>query len=202
MFGKKKELKYIKVSGAIVARGEYDASAVNSRPYTAVTIVDEQGEQLHFQALIIPKRLDDQITLNKPMHFIILRFRGKKGMVGCLLALETDGRKLLYLDEAADLIKSFTRELSTSYQVMKINTMAFAIFAVVGGYLCVGAAMLAGAVLGKFIGSVLAFAGVGLWGAKLLYPFVQWKAYAGLPEFEALLAAEGYRAQAPVSDKY
>lgn len=54
MFGMKKELKYIKVTGSIVSRGEYDTNSLEMRPYTAVTIVDDQGEKLYFLRLSRP----------------------------------------------------------------------------------------------------------------------------------------------------
>lgn len=201
MFGMKKELKYIKVTGAMVSRGEYSTGSLDMRPYTAVTIVDEQGEKLYFERLTIPKRLDDHIQLNCRMSFVIFRYRTVNGMEGSLLALEAEGQKYLFMREALVLIKSLSHAYSSRVQFIR-NTQIFAVSACIGGAMCFGLGFLIGSIFGEFVAGLSGFVAVGFWICFLFSPIIRWKAHAGVPHFEALLSKEGFTAGPVTSDKY
>lgn len=201
MFGMKKELKYIKVSGAMVSRGEYNTGSVDMRPYTAVTIVDDQGETLYFERLTIPKRLDDHIQLNRQSSFIIFRYRNANGMEGSLLALESEGQKFLFMREALVLIKSLSQSYSARVQLI-LSTHISAIAIVAGGALCLGLGFLIGSIFSKPAGVVLGLGAGGFWIYFIYSPVVRWKRHAGLSYFEGLLVEEGFTALPVTSDKY
>ena len=94
----KRNLKHIKITGALKSRGEYATASSDYRPYEAVSIVDESGEEVHFHSLSISKRMDEEIALGKRQTFYILRVRAKDTMSGILYAVATDERKIFYKD--------------------------------------------------------------------------------------------------------
>lgn len=106
----KDDLKYIKIKGTLKSRGEYITNPAEYRPYDAVTIVDNEGDEIYFHSLVISKRLDDTLDYSKEITFYILRFIQKNKMSGVLYAADTGVEKIYYPSLTIDLIKKFLVE--------------------------------------------------------------------------------------------
>ena len=194
MLGVKKGLKYIKVKGRMTACGEYDTSSVWVRPYEAVTFMDEAGVELHFRLLFVPKRIDDNVQLDQPATFYILRFKNKDQYIGAVYAVDLKNEKSYYLDDARKVVKLLARSVSFRGQIFG-EPVVFAVVIAVGGFL-IGALM--SSILGTFLG---AFAAVA-WGAFLLYPIIWNGQYAGVEEMEGSMRLEGFKVEAHLAAKY
>jgi len=52
------QVEYICIEGRIASRGEYITESMEYRPYEAVTLIDNDGDEVHFSMLSISKRMD------------------------------------------------------------------------------------------------------------------------------------------------
>ena len=60
MFSMSKKLKYIKIHGKITAMGTYATVDADIRPYEAVTVKHDAGDEIHFRILMVPTRIDNK----------------------------------------------------------------------------------------------------------------------------------------------
>ena len=202
-----KNLKYIKINGVMTACGTYDAVDVDIRPYEAVTIKDDSGEEVHFRMLMIPARLDDKFNINQATTFYILRHKDKKGQyVGALYAINVENEKIFYALDAWKAIKTIARMTSTR-GVLTSNPMVLAFLGVAGGlffYLIIYL------ILGQIFGNYAVFPGfaaAAFWIYFLLFPTFKSKLYAGESIMLETMRADGFvprqgMPQATSSNKY
>jgi len=205
MYGMKRGLKYIKVSGQLVSRGEYETSIIDVRPYEAVTLIDEGGEELHFSLLHIPKRLDEHLDQGEKAIFYLLRHRSRENYVGALYAIEVGGKKIFYREIAIGLAKMLARSLSFRIQVMK-NPPAFFAYCFFGVLAGSGIFLftwyIVDLVLGRFLGGLAGCAAAAAWAVLLTYPLVRGNKYAGIAQLEQTMALEGFHSMAQPIGKY
>lgn len=98
----KENIKDIIVNGIIKSLGEYDTSLMEVRVHEGVSILDEEGDTLHFSMLLIPKSLSDKINLGEKMTLNIIRIKSKKRLVGSVYAVKTEG-DIGYIDSELSL---------------------------------------------------------------------------------------------------
>lgn len=195
----KKKLKYIKVNGSIKSKGEYSkTSGVDLyRPYEAVTIVDQEGEELHFNSLIISKRLDDNIKINQPATFYILRYRDGETLHGVVYALDLEGKKLFFPETAIKTLCEMG--LQCSIRFTSGSNPFFTGFILVA----IGLPVMAGLI--KFFSVGFYTSGfIGLASALmfLTWPMINSKKRAGIPEMYKILQADGFDTAGNTSSNY
>ena len=193
----KKNLKYVKIEGTLKSRGDYIISPSEYRPYGAVTIVDNDGDEIHFHTLSISKRMDEDLSFGKPMVFYILRYRQKEKLIGVLYAVENDGTKLYYPDTAIPALKSLGLQVTKRYQCMLDPTAMIAILIFGGGIISLGF----GVGLGfSFIpAALLGFGGVA---GYLSLPMIFQAEGAGISEMQDILDSSGFNTTASTNSKY
>ncbi|MFT6905189.1 MAG: hypothetical protein ACJAS1_001843 [Oleiphilaceae bacterium] len=98
----KKNIKDITVNGVIKNLGEYDANLMELRAHEGVSIIDEDGDTLHFSMLLIPKSLSDKIKLGKSTTLNIIRIKSKSKLIGSVYAVKTED-DIGYIDSELSL---------------------------------------------------------------------------------------------------
>lgn len=193
----KKSFKYISIEGTLKSRGEYSTNSTEYRNYEAVTIVDKDGEEVHFHVLSISKRIDESIKYNTPMTFYILRQRAGDKMIGILYALESDNVKYYYPDTAIPILKSFAYQASFRSQI------------IADPYMRVGAIGLGGSALSAacyFASGIHPYAAMALgFGATIMYiaiPMFNKEKAAGISEMKEILQASGFDVNLKTNSKY
>ncbi len=193
----KKNLKYVSIEGALKSKGEYKTSPAEYRPYEAVTIVDKDGDEIHFHTLSISKRMDESLDFNTQMTFYILRYRLKEKMFGILYAIEVEGKKIFYPDTALPALKSFGLTVRNRYQFIVNPAAAMGALVLVGGALSLGFGI--GLGLGLIPGAVLGFGGMSFY---LYSPMIFKDKGAGISEMEGILNSAGFNAASSNNSKY
>lgn len=193
----KKNLKYVKIEGTLKSRGDYIISPSEYRPYGAVTIVDNDGDEIHFHTLSISKRMDSDLNFGKKMSFYILRYRQKDKLIGVLYAVEANGTKLYYPDTAIPALKSLGLQVTKRYQCMLDPTALIAILIFGGGIISLGF----GVGLGfSFIpAAILGFGGVS---GYLSLPMIFQSYGAGIPQMTEILESSGFDTSTTTNTKY
>ena len=200
-----KKLKYIKIHGKITAMGTYDTIDVDIRPYEAVTVKDDAGDEIHFRMLMVPTRIDDKLKIDDEATFYILRHKNKKGQyAGALYAIDINGEKLFYPIDGWKAAKGLAQGLSMRYQLSRnpmvlLGGAGFA--AVFFGFIV---ALIFFALIGEksavLFGSIAGFT----WIYFFMFPLVKSKRFAGQDIMLETMRVGGFvplHAQ-PVSDKY
>ncbi len=193
----KKNMKYIKIEGVLKSKGEYITSPAEYRPYEAVTIVDSEGDEIHFHTLSISKRMDESLDFKQTMTFYILRYRVKEKMVGVLYAVECDGKKIFYPDTAIPALKSLGLQVRGRYQFITSPQAAMGSIIFGGG----GIATFLGAGLGfnPIIACVLGFGGLIFY----LYSPVFFKSKgAGISQMQSIMQTDGFDTSSSTNSKY
>lgn len=193
----KKNLKYVKIEGRLKSRGEYDSSIAEHRPYEAVTIIDNEGDEIHFHTLQISKRMDESLNFHNHMSFYILRYRRKEKMFGVLYAVECNGNKVYYPDTAIPILKSFALQSRNRYHFIREPVTAIG-FIISGG----GALSLA---LGFGIGIDLVPAATFGFGGMALYmhyPLIFKSKCAGISKMVDILNSAGFNTNSNTNSKY
>ncbi len=193
----KKNMKYIKIEGVLKSRGEYCTSPAEYRPYEAVTIVDGEGDEIHFHTLSISKRMDESVDFNKSMTFYILRYRVKDKMIGVLYALEFEGKKIFYPDTAIPELKSLGLQVRKRNQFITDPAFLMGIMILGGGLLALALCLGLG-----FDYKVAMLLGFGCMGLYLFSPFIFQAKGAGLSEMKKILVAEGFNVTSRTNSKY
>jgi len=98
----KENIKNITVNGVIESLGEYNADLIELRAHEGVSILDEDGDTLHFSMLLIPKSLSDKINLSKKMTLNIIRIKSKKRLIGSVYAVKAED-EIGYIDSELSL---------------------------------------------------------------------------------------------------
>lgn len=189
-----KYLKYIKIKGILKSRGEYITDSAEYRPYDAVTILDSDGEEIHFHSLIMLKRMDDAIDYSKEITFYILRARRKDKMAGVLYAVDTGTKKIYYPDLALEALKSFA--LGTSLRIQNFGCLfpiAMLFLVVIGLTLHIWLDF--DGTLSALIGGITGF-------IFMLYPMFTKGQRAGISEMQSILMKDGFDVGATVNSKY
>ena len=193
----KKNLKYVKIEGKLKSRGEYATSPAEYRPYEAVTLVDNDGDEIHFHTLSISKRMDESLNFDNPMTFYILRYRHKDKMVGVLYAIESDGTKVYYPDTAIPALKALGLQVRNRYQVIVNPVGAMGILIVAGGALSLA--------LGFGLGfdfATAAIIGFGGMGFYMVYPLIFRSKGAGISKMLSILESAGFNTTSSTNAKY
>lgn len=192
-----KNLKYIKIKGTLKSRGEYITTPKEYRPYEAVTIVDSEGDEVHFQTLIISKRMDESLDYSKEITFYILRFKNKIKMAGVLYAVDTGTKKIYYPDLAKDLLIDFA--MGTSL-IMQLNREIGCIVVIIMFFLIV-----IGLILNNWFeldGTMSVWIG-GIAGFMFVFsPLFTKGRRAGISEMESLLTRDGFDLSSTTNSKY
>lgn len=187
-----KNLKYIKISGVMTACGTYDTVDVDIRPYEAVTIKDDAGEEIHFRMLMIPARLDDKFNVGQATTFYILRHKDKKGQyAGALYAINVNNEKIFYALDAWKAIKTIAR-ITSIRGFLTSNPLVLAFLGLAGGFFFFWTTFL---ILENFFGLsavFLAIAAVAWWLYFLLFPLFMSKKYAGESIMLETMRADGF----------
>lgn len=192
-----KKLKYIKIKGRLKARGEYLTADAEYRPYEAVTLVDNEGDEIHFHSLIISKRMDDAIDYSKEITFYILRFKNKEKMVGVLYAADTGTAKIYYPELALDALKSFA--LGTSFRYQFAGNVGCILFIIMFFLVVVGLILHHWL---DFNGTLSMWIG-GIAGALFIfYPLLTKHRRAGIEEMKSILANDGFDVDYLANSKY
>jgi len=202
----KNSLKYIKIKGTLQSRGEYTTDPAEYRPYEAVTIVDDEGEEVHFYTLSMSKRMDDDLDFDQSMSFYILRHRVKDKMGGFLYAVECAGKKIFYPDTAIPYLKDFVLTSSGRYPYI-INSSAPVAALIVSGVLTVALYVALGAAFGltdKIMAIALVFGvlSFGLTGFYMYSPVIFKTKRAGLSEMKKNLTDDGFDTTSGNNSKY
>lgn len=82
--------KDILIEGKVSRLGEYSTAPILDRNRAGVSIVDNDGETLHFAGLEMPKTLDDKIRPGEQVSMKILRFRFNDHNLGFLYAVKPE----------------------------------------------------------------------------------------------------------------
>ncbi len=106
--------KNITVTGIIQSLGEYDMRPIELRMHEGVSILDEDGETLHFSLLIIPKSLSDKIKVGKKFTLNIIRVKQKAKLAGSVYAVKEEG-EIGYIDSDLSL-KAVNTIIRSSYK--------------------------------------------------------------------------------------
>jgi len=186
-----KGYRHIKITGILKSRGEYLTASLDSRPYEAVTFTDEEGEEIHFYTLVIPKRLDENIKLDQTTTFYVFRFRNGPAMVGVLYAIESDGEKFYYEESAIPLVESLALERSWRNKLMS-SPSATTYLVIVGVGLNAWLHFVLG--VGGFLSFVISFGSLGSW---LSWPVLFTSKRAGLPQMKETLSKDGFVLHTP-----
>lgn len=192
-----KNLKHIKIKGTLKSRGEYLTADSEFRPYEAVTLVDSEGDEVHFHSLIISKRMDDSIDYSKEITFYILRLKNKENMAGVLYAVDTGIDKIYYPNLTLNILKKFA--LNTSFRMQFANEVGCALF-IVMFLLVVIAAILynwfeVNGTLSLWIGGISG-------GVILFYPLFTMTKRAGIDKMHSILRNDGFDIGLKVNTKY
>lgn len=193
----KDSLKYIEVRGKMIACGGYDAHSVWLRPYESVTLKDVEGHELHFKILTIPKRLDEQINLDEECTFYILRNDAAGRLVGAVYALEVEGRKLFYRDEAEKSVRDLGMGVTIRGNLL-LNPITGTALVVLGSWVAF--------MLGFFTFSELSGVGVLVggamaigWATYALRPLLGWRRFVGLDHLSAGMKEAGFTDPVPAA---
>lgn len=192
-----KNLKHIKIKGTLKSRGEYLTADSEFRPYEAVTLVDSEGDEIHFHLLIISKRMDDAIDFSKEITFYIFRLKNKEHMTGVLYAVDTGAKKIYYPNLTLDLLKKFA--LKTSVRMQIANDVGCALF-IIMFLLVVFAAILynwfeVNGTLSLWLGGISG-------GVLFFYPLFTMNKRAGIAEMHSVLKSDGFDIGLKVNTKY
>lgn len=198
MFGMRRGLKYIKVAGTIQSMEDN---------FEHIIMRDNAGHELKFEAMILPKRLQDELEIGNPSVFYLLRFKGNGKMIGALYALENNGRKIYFVEDAISICKSLALQLSIRYKFLSGNNnvrfgynaiclgIGFGIFELIANF----GGQLRSA---NFISATLAILLTGVFGLYAWYPLVRRGQYAGIPELEKIMDSEGFKTPVFSNSKY
>lgn len=193
----KKNLKYVKIEGTLKSRGEYLISPAEYRPYEAVTLVDNDGDEIHFHTLSISKRMDESLNFEHPMTFYILRYRHKEKMVGVLYAVESNGDKVYYPDTAIPALKALGLQVRNRYQYIVNPGAAMGALLVCGGGLSLAFSLVLGL---SFVPAViLGFGGMGFF---IFSPLFFKEKGAGISEMLGILNSAGFNTTSNTNSKY
>lgn len=193
----KKSLKYIKIEGKLKSRGEYITSAAEYRPYEAVSIIDTDGDEVHFHTLSISKRMDEALDFNKPITFYILRCRVDEKLVGVLYAAESEGEKIYYPDTAIPALEALGLQVRTRSQFIANPSSALMIIAICGGILT---SILSYGL--RFDGVLAFFFGFGGIATYLYAPMMFKSSGAGIMQMQEILKTEGFSVASSTNAKY
>jgi hypothetical protein len=196
MFGMRKGLKYIKVVGTIQSMQE---------DYKHVVIRDEAGQELKFDALILPTRLHSEIEVATPSVFYFLRAKTGSKMIAALYALEKGGQKIYFDEEAAGICKAFARQLSNRYQFLRDDKIRLVYLAICLGIMAIifnSIASVGQYSILRFITQPLGLVLAGTFGFYSWYPLVMGGSYAGISQIKPIMDAEGFKAKSFSNSKY
>lgn len=189
-----KNLKYIKIKGTLKSRGEYITNPAEHRPYEAVTLVDSEGDEIHFHSLIFSKRMDDALDYSKELTFYILRAKKKDKMAGVLYAVDTGTKKIYYPDLAIEALKSFA--LGTSLRIQNFGCLfPIAMFFLVVIGLTLHIWLDLDGTLSALIGGITGF-------IFMLYPIFTKGQRAGISEMQSILTKDGFDVGSTGNSKY
>lgn len=181
-------LKYIAIKGTLISKGEQRMQSTIYRPYESVSIVDTDGDEVHFRLLTLPKRLDDKVDMSKTMTFYILRYWHKENFSGVCYAIEADGEKYYYPNEAIPMLKRLGLESGARGKMLSMMPgSAITVIGFLGGALTVGLAL--GTSLDLATSSAVGFGSAVLY---ILMPLFFRSKAAGLSEMKAGLKAAGF----------
>lgn len=191
----KKSLKYIKIKGVMTSRGEYRTASDAYRPYEAVTIIDEDGSSVHFYSLLISKRMDEDIILNEPCTFYILRYRSGDTMSGAVFAIDSKGKKIYYPDTSISAVKALATQASTRKMLLTSGLGSIGIFLTVA---TLGAAFIIPINL-YYITFLFSIIGIGVF---LCHPVLFPSKYIDLPQLKSILIEDGFDVEGSTNSKY
>lgn len=181
------KLKYICIEGRITSRGEYITESMEYRPYEAVTIIDNDGDEVHFSMLSISKRMDDLITLGEKCRMYILRFKHKNKLYGVLFAAEVSDRKHFYPETAIPALKALALKSRRRYPFISDSSAAGGSVLFLGGIL--GTAFSFGLDIKWIPSFITGLLVVGIW---MYMPMILSSKNAGIKEMRQLLKADGF----------
>lgn len=201
----KKSLKYVKIQGTLKARGEFETAYEEYRPYESVTIVDNEGVEVHFTNLSFSKRMDEEVNFNDEMTFYILRINHKGKMWGVVYALDIKGKKIYYPDTALPALRQLPLRVSKRFQILiKVPVMAAIVILVGGGVLGFGLDKLISTMfyLGGDLWTVPWIAGYVIAILWTMSPLIFRNKHAGISKMENILQTEGFTASPAAAAKY
>ena len=198
--------KYIQVEGTIKSLHQYHESAIaNANIYTDVTLYTEDGQELFFQFLYIPKRYVNKVPVGIQFKMLLLRYRKKDRLVGALYALEHDGVRTFMEIDATKSVTHLAQHnrargaMAVNPETKIVHTFCATLAMIIGG--SCGLALAAGIHIGVLGLLLPAFAG----GYPFWY-FMEpiWRAshYARVDLMKAEASRYGYKDEEIVSVKY
>ncbi len=194
----KGNMKHINIKGVLKSRGEYRTKSPLYRPYEAVTFIDAEDNEVHFNNLIISKRMDDALNLNETMTFYILRIRFNNQMNGVMYAVDTGSQKLFYSDTAVKAVRDFGMHSTMRHQFIK-SPQVFVFMMAVGG-----AALWAGLTFAiKGIDpNISGFLGFGIVALYMVSPMMFKDGRVGMGQMNAILRENGFISSSEQSALY
>jgi len=163
----KENMEYIKVEGTLKSKGErevYDKDR-NIYGYDNVTIVDSKGQEIFYNWMGVPVRLDAAIESDAPDTFYILQSTGAQGDKTALLyAAKSGEKKMFYQDGAVDGLAMFGLAQSLRTKFVKGSGGAVGVVTV-------------SLISGIAIGVITGVAPLGLLAVAGTFVFVMWPSF-------------------------
>lgn len=192
----KKTMKHVTIDGVLKSRGEYFENAA-FRTYEPVSLVDKDGDEVHFYSLAISKRLDDRIAYNTPMRFYVFRDRRKGKLFGYIYAVEIGDEKIFYPDIEIPGLKGFAYQGLERSQFINNPPVGFMAVLMAGVPLSL--------LLKYFIGSGFLETAIIIIPVLTFYmfkPAFSKAKFAGIKEMKQTLSSAGFNIDSKSAAKY
>lgn len=191
----KKTMKHITINGVLKSKGEYFENAA-FRTYEPVTLVDQDGDEVHFYSLAISKRLDDRISYNTPMRFYVFRDRRRGKLFGYIYAVEIGEEKIFYPDIEIPGLKGFAHQ---GFERSQVTTNPLGIFAVFFGGILLSWVVRHPLGIDFILTAILVIPSLAFYIYK---PAFSKAKLAGIKEMEKTLSSAGFNINSKSAAKY